>query len=137
MNCAGYINCLLKTHGWDTESSKSKNPDPSLVPSPDPSPVPTSKPSLFQDCMSSSKPIAPIPADCIEQLFKDVGTLENTAAHKALESTRGFSYRTLLGELMYVYITCRPDIGYAITSLSKFPSVPSPFHYKLLKGVAK
>jgi hypothetical protein len=38
---------------------------------------------------------------------------------------------------MYVYITCRPDIGYAITSLSKFSSAPSPFHYKLLKGVAK
>jgi hypothetical protein len=88
MNCAGYINCLLKTHGWVTESSKSKNPDPSPdpslvlspdpspIPSPVPSPVPTSKPSLFQDCMSSSKPIAPIPADCIEQLFKDVGPLE-------------------------------------------------------------
>jgi hypothetical protein len=38
---------------------------------------------------------------------------------------------------MYVYITCQPDIGYAITSLSKFSSAPSPFHYKLLKGVAK
>jgi hypothetical protein len=75
--------------------------------------------------MKSSKPIAPIPADSIEQLFKDVGPPENTAAHKALESIRGFSYRTLLGELMYVYITCRPDIGYAITSLSKFSSAPA------------
>jgi hypothetical protein len=70
-------------------------------------------------------------------VFKEVGPLENTAAHKALESTRGFSFRTLLGELMYVYIACPPDIGYAITSLSKFSSTPSPSHYKLLKGVAK
>jgi hypothetical protein len=40
---------------------------------------------------------------------------------------------------MYVYITCHPDIGYAITSLSKFSSAPSPSpsHCKLLKGVAK
>jgi hypothetical protein len=87
--------------------------------------------------MKSSKPIAPIPADCIEQLFKDVGPPKDTAAHKALESTRGFSYQTLLGELMYVYITFQPDIGYAITSLSKFSSAPAVFHYKLLQGVAK
>ena len=38
---------------------------------------------------------------------------------------------------MYVYITCCPDIGYAITILSKFSSEPSSFHYKLLRGVAK
>jgi hypothetical protein len=88
MNCAGYINRLLKTHGWDTESSKTEKPEPSPDPSPDPSPAP----SLFQYCMKSSKHIAPIPADSIEQLFKDVGPPENTAAHKALESTRGFSY---------------------------------------------
>jgi len=48
--------------------------------------------------MKSSRTIAPIPADSIEQLFKDISPLENTAAHKALESTRGFSYQTLLGE---------------------------------------
>ena len=38
---------------------------------------------------------------------------------------------------MYAYITCRPDIGYAVTSLSKFSNAPSKYHYKLLKGVAK
>jgi hypothetical protein len=137
MNCAGYINRLLKTHGWDTESSKSNKPEPHPEQSPNPSPDPRSAPSLSQDCMESSKPIAPIPADCIEQLFKDVGPPENTTAHKALQSTQGFSYQTLLGELMYVYITCQPDIGFAITSLSKFSSAPAVFHYKLLQGVAK
>ena len=38
---------------------------------------------------------------------------------------------------MYIYITCRPDIGYAITTLSKFSSKLSAIHYKLLRGVAK
>jgi hypothetical protein len=38
---------------------------------------------------------------------------------------------------MYVYITCRTDIGYAITSLSKFSSAQAVLHYKLLQGVAK
>ena len=37
---------------------------------------------------------------------------------------------------MYTYITCQPDIGYAVT-LSKFSSAPTKYHYKLLKGVAK
>jgi hypothetical protein len=99
MNCTGYINRLFKTHGWDTESSKTKkpepspdpspnpspdpSPDPSPNPSPDPSPDPSPTPSLFQDCMKSSKPIAPIPADSIEQLFKDVGPPKNTAAPKS------------------------------------------------------
>jgi hypothetical protein len=133
MNCAGYIYRLLKTHGWDTESSKTKKPEPSPDPSSDQSPAP----SLFQDCMKSSKPIAPIPADCIEQLFKDASPPGNTAAHKALECIKSFSYRTLLGELMYVYTTFRPDIGYANTSLSKFSSAPAMFHHKLLQGVAK
>ena len=38
---------------------------------------------------------------------------------------------------MYVYITCRPDIGYAITTLSKFFLKPFIFHYKLLHSVTK
>ena len=38
---------------------------------------------------------------------------------------------------MYSYITCRPDIGYAVTTLSKFSSAPTDYHYKLLKGVSK
>ena len=38
---------------------------------------------------------------------------------------------------MYSYITCRPDISYAVTTLSKFSAAPTTYHYKLLKGVAK
>ena len=48
-----------------------------------------------------------------------------------------FKYRKLLGELMYAYITCRPDIGYHIVTLSKFAGHPAHLHYDLLKKVAK
>ena len=37
---------------------------------------------------------------------------------------------------MNAYVTCRPDLGYSITTLSKFSTCPSPTHYNLLKGVA-
>ena len=85
----------------------------------------------------SSKPMSPLPSDCIEQIYSQEGPLENTTAHLVLEKKSGFNYRSLLGELMYAYITCRPDIGYAVTTLSKFSSSPSQYHYGLLKGVAK
>ena len=39
--------------------------------------------------------------------------------------------------MMYAYVTCRPDIGYAITTMSKFLTKPSKLHYELLKGIAK
>ena len=38
---------------------------------------------------------------------------------------------------MYAYITCRPDIGYAITTMCKFSTKPTKYHYELLKGIAK
>ena len=91
----------------------------------------------FEECMKSSKPISPIPSGSIEQMFRDKDAPEGTAAHQVLETSSKFNYRNVLGEFMYVYITCRPDIGYAITTLSKFSSKPSAFHYKLLRGVAK
>ena len=54
-----------------------------------------------------------------------------------LELSQEFGYRTLLGEMMYVYVTCQPDISYAITTMSKFSTKPSKSHYELLKGIAK
>ena len=41
--------------------------------------------------------------------------------HVLLASKYGFSYRTLLGELLYAYVTCRPDIGYWSTSTQDLP----------------
>ena len=38
---------------------------------------------------------------------------------------------------MYAYMTYRLDVGYAVTTLSKFSSTPSMYHYKLLKCLAQ
>ena len=69
-------------------------------------------------------------------VFESTGPKEGYTAHKVLEKKMGFAYRTLLGELMYSYITCRPDIGYSVTTLSKFSTAPAEYHYKLLRMVA-
>ena len=91
----------------------------------------------FEECMKSSKHIAPIPFGTIRQIFCDKGALEDTAAHQVLQTSLKFNYWNVLWELMYVYIICRPNIGYAIITLSKFSSEPSAFHYKFRHGVAK
>ena len=83
------------------------------------------------------KTIAPISPDALKQVFDQKGPAEGTAEHKQLKNKTGFSYRTLLGEMMYAYVTCRPDIGYAITLLSKFSSNPSEYHYSCLKNLVR
>ena len=39
--------------------------------------------------------------------------------------------------MIYAYVTCGPNIGYAITTMNKFSTKPSTSHYKLLKRIAK
>ena len=39
--------------------------------------------------------------------------------------------------MMYAYVACRPDIGYAVTTMSKFSTKPSAKHYDYLQGIAK
>ena len=91
----------------------------------------------FEECMKLSKPIAPIPSGSIKHKFCDKGPFKRTLAHQVIETQSKFNYQNILGELMYTYIIYRPDIGYAITALSKFLLKPSAFHYRLLQGLAK
>ena len=55
--------------------------------------------------------------DYITKMYSEEGFRENTPAHLALERHYGFGYRNLLGELMYAYVSSRPDIGYAVLML--------------------
>jgi hypothetical protein len=65
------------------------------------------------------------------------GPAEDTAEHAALAEQHGFSYRQLLGALMYAYVVCRLDIGYAVTLLSKYASAPHSEHYTAAKNVCQ
>ena len=64
------------------------------------------------------------------------GRVKNTSKHKALEAEQGFGYRSVLGEILFAYVLCRPDIGYAVTTLAKFSTAPNALHYKSLKHPA-
>ena len=56
----------------------------------------------FEKCVKSSRPIDYIPSGSIEQMFRDKGAPEGTAAYQVLEAISKFNYRNVLGELMYV-----------------------------------
>ncbi len=43
----------------------------------------------------------------------------------AIDANAAFSYRELLGALLYAYMTCRPVIGFALITLAKFSATPS------------
>ena len=109
LSAANYIDRIMTSHGWETDSSMKPH----------------------------SKPNAPLSTEVLHQLHKHNGPLEGTKEHSKLEEKNGFSYRTLLGEMMFAYVSCRPDIGYAITLMSKYGSNPSDFHYKCLKNIAR
>ena len=83
------------------------------------------------------KTIAPLNTEAFKQLHEQKGPLEGTAKHKALEVKSGFGCRTLLGEMMHACAIHRPDIGCAITLLSKFSSGPSACHCACPKNVAQ
>ena len=75
-------------------------------------------PPIFPNPTSKiSKPMCPLPTNYIEPMYANEGPLENTTGHVILEKKNGFNYCTLVGES-----TCCPDIGYAVTTLSKYLS---------------
>ena len=49
-----------------------------------------------------------------------------TSADEVLDPLRGYSQ--MVGSLMYLMITCRPDIAYAVNQLSRFIMAPTKSH---------
>ena len=111
ISCSKYIKRVLTTHGWDKGRDE-----------------------LPPDKDFKAVPFSP---DVVPSLYKEIGPVEHTPDHAELEKKQGFSFRSLLGELMYAYVTARPDIGYHVVTLSKFAGSPAAVHYTTLKNVAR
>ena len=108
ISCQSYIDWILCAHGWDTPKRKQTNN------------------------------LSPLPDSCLKTIFQVCGPNEGTVDVYKLELSQSFEYHTLLSEMMYAYVTCRSDISYAITNMSKFSSKPSKSHYnKLFKGISQ
>jgi len=79
-------------------------------------------------------PISPDTVSCLQNL---TGPPEHTKEHLEIETKAKFSYRGLLGELLYSYIVIHVEIGNAIQFLSKFSSSPHMEHYMALKNICR
>ncbi|KAI2496066.1 retrotransposon [Fragilaria crotonensis] len=111
ISCESYIDKLLAHYGWSSSGSRD----------------------------TDEKPIEPIASSTIQQMFDDYAAapLEGTDTSQALEMSMGFSYRSVLGALIYAYVVARPDIGYAVTTLARFSDHPAKIHYDALRRVAR
>ena len=93
--------------------------------------------SAYKTFLWATKILTPLPDDAIHKIIKDNSPDESTTATFALELKSGFGYYTLFGVMMSTYITCRPDIDYTITTMSKFSIMPSALHQSNLKPITK
>ena len=109
LHCSNYIDRLIERHGWTTPSSTT--------------------PSSFDVREPMNQHVA-------KQIDVDLGPPEHSPEGLSLAKSSGFSYRVLLGELMYAYAVSRPDIGFALTKLSQFSHHPANIHFTALRHVA-
>ncbi len=109
MSCESFINHVLQTHGWNQPSPNEKD----------------------------QHDIALISPEMIDKLQQLKGSTEGTTEHKQIEKDVGFSYFQVLGELIYEYIVCHVDIGYAVVVLSRFSTAPAKEHYLAIMGMCK
>ena len=109
LSCESYISRLLQTHGWSTPDGRTSD-------------------------RHDSVPLSP---DAVPRLYEATGAPEGTSEHRALEAKVGYPYRQVLGELIYAYVVCRLDIGYAIALLAQFAQAPAEIHYVALKNVCR
>jgi hypothetical protein len=109
ISCETYIDRILQTHGWETPGARESDRFDSV----------------------------PMSVDSASNLLDKVGPLEATPEHSDLEQEIGFSYRQVLGEVVYAYVVCRLDIAFAVTLLSRFATAPAREHYLALKNIVK
>ena len=77
-----------------------------------------------------------MPENASDVIHAKQGPVEGSEECKQLQKNMGFACRTLLGELLCACVTCRPDVGHAVTTLAKFSAHPHEMHHKCLKGIA-
>ena len=109
IHCESYIDKILLSHGWSDPGPKESN----------------------------RHDMVPLSPNAVERLQQLTGPVEGSKEHSEIEAKLKFSYRGLLGELLYAFIIIHIEIGNAVQFLSKFSTSPHMDHYLALKGVCR
>lgn len=107
IDCETYLVGVFQTHGWEV-------------------------PERNQGDTHTQVPMAP---DKVDKLQKLDGPTEGSVDALTLQTRMKFSYRQVLGELLFAYVICRLDIGYAVVFLTRFSLAPHEEHYIAVKNV--
>ena len=59
------------------------------------------------------------------------------ASKLELQQNMGLNYQQAIGELIFLPVTCRPDISYPLINLSQYSSNPAVEHYKAVKQLLR
>ena len=105
---ATYIDKLLEEHDWLLHDTNISN-----------IPLPVKNDQTFNQRMETAIP--PITDD---------SKLE-------LQNNMGINYRQAIGELIFLMVTCRPDISYPLIKLSQYSSNPAAEHYESVKHILR
>ena len=54
---------------------------------------------------------------------------------KKMEKKYGFTYRGAIGELLYLMLTCRPDLSFPIIKLSQYSTRPGEIHFAAVNDI--
>ncbi|KAL7552295.1 hypothetical protein ACHAWF_018275 [Thalassiosira exigua] len=85
-------------------------------------------------------PNRPTPLPSKDTFMRDFlsaqGTKDDVEQAK-LAKEMGFGYRKGIGQLIYPYMTCRPDLSYAVVRASQYSSFPAPIHYHGVRHALK
>lgn len=82
----------------------------------------------------------PIPMKSEKAYLRELETSTGPTTEKEqklLQQDMGFSYRQVIGELIYMMVTCRPDISFPLIKLSQYNNNPAQIHYEGVKHLFK
>ena len=108
IHCTDYIDRLVDRHGWAT-------------------------PSFDSGTLNAREPMT---QSISKKIDVDIGPPEHSPEGQLIAQHAGFAYRHLLGALIYAYVVCRVDIGFALTKLSQHSHSPAAIHFAALKQIA-
>ena len=80
-------------------------------------PIPIKNEQIFNQKMESAQP----------PILKD--------DKQTLQLEMGLNYRQAVGELIFIMITCRPDISFPLIKLSQYSANPACEHYEAIKQI--
>ena len=89
----------------------------------------------WNDLPAANKPIPMRSDPKYVAMLETADTPTTDKERKDLEKQMGFSYRSIVGELVFAMVIARADLSYCITKLSQWNKNPAKCHYQAGKQV--